>query len=95
MRIHLPPTTPDAQEQNGNGFAKLEAPSSPFLEGVRHKGLRSVLAAVEARDPHQPEFLAAVKEVALSLQPVFEKKPELLQVFQMMCEPERQVGGWS
>lgn len=43
------------------------------------------------RDPHQPEFLAAVKEVVTSLQPVFEKHPELLPIFRQLCEPERQI----
>ena len=41
--------------------------------------------------PAQPEFLAAVKEVAVSLVPVFERRPELLPVFQQLCEPERQA----
>jgi len=43
----------------------------------------------------QVEFLAAVKEVAASLQPVFERRPELLRAFQAMCEPERQASGMS
>lgn len=37
-------------------------------------------AAAQERDPYQPEFLAAVKEVAVALQPVFEKRPEMLPV---------------
>ena len=36
-------------------------------------------------------LLQAVTEVAASLQPVFKKRPELLPVFERMCEPERQV----
>lgn len=56
-----------------------------------------VQACVYCRPSHpacadQPEFLAAVKEVAASLQPVFERRPELLCAFEVMCEPERQVG---
>ena len=43
------------------------------------------------RDPHQPEFLNAVHEVAASLQPVFEQRPEMLPVFRQLCEPERQI----
>lgn len=44
----------------------------------------------------QPEFLSAVKEVAASLQPVFERQPELLRAFEIMCEPERQASeGWG
>ncbi|KAL4431348.1 hypothetical protein ABPG75_006604, partial [Micractinium tetrahymenae] len=71
-----------------NGVAGVE---SELLAGVTHKGLRAVLAQVEERDPQQPEFLSAVKEVALALQPVFERRPEMLPVFRMMCEPERQI----
>ena len=32
-----------------------------------------------------------MKEVAGSLQPVLEKRPELVDAFRMVCEPERQV----
>lgn len=32
-----------------------------------------------------------MKEVAASLQPVFERQPELLRAFEVMCEPERQA----
>lgn len=71
---------------NGAGVVDSE-----LLAGVAHKGLRAVLAKVEERDPHQAEFLAAVKEVALALQPVFERRPEMLPVFGLMCEPERQI----
>ncbi|EFN54237.1 hypothetical protein CHLNCDRAFT_25065, partial [Chlorella variabilis] len=39
----------------------------------------------------QDEFLAAVKEVGASLQPVFDRRPELLKAFEVMCEPERQI----
>lgn len=39
----------------------------------------------------QPEFLAAVREVAASLEVVLEKRPELVDAFRMMCEPERQA----
>lgn len=100
------------------------ADGNPFLEGISHEGLRSVLGAVAARDPDQvrlpgaaslrtetssscnvsaipvalpclcalqDEFLAAVKEVGASLQPVFDRRPELLKAFEVMCEPERQI----
>lgn len=46
---------------------------------------------MQRRDPQQHEFLEAVTEVASSLQPVFDRRPELLPVFQRMCEPERQI----
>lgn len=43
------------------------------------------------RDPDQQEFLSAVHEVANSLEPVFDKKPELLKALEVLCEPERQA----
>ena len=33
------------------------------------------------KDPDQQEFMQAVREVAVSLQPVFDKRPELLPIF--------------
>ena len=35
-----------------------------------------VYESVKAKNPNEPEFLQAVKEVLESLAPVFEKKPE-------------------
>lgn len=34
---------------------------------------------------------ATVAQVAVALQPVFERRPEMLAVFGLMCEPERQA----
>ena len=49
------------------------------------------MAAVRDLDPDQSEYLSAVREVAASLQPLFERRPELLSAFRTVCEPERQV----
>lgn len=52
---------------------------------------QEVLRAIRHRDPEQAEFHQAVLEVAASLQPLFEKKPELLPIFGQLAEPERQI----
>ncbi len=51
------------------------------------------LDVVLKRDPNQPEFEQAVREVAESLTPVLEKEPELrrAKVLERICEPERQL----
>jgi glutamate dehydrogenase (NADP+) len=55
--------------------------------------VESVMAAVEARDPAQPEFHQAVGEVAQSLVPVIERHPRYRdeRVLERMVEPERVV----
>ena len=55
--------------------------------------LESVLADVEKKYAHQPEFLQTVKEVLESLEPVIEQEPkfEKYGVIERMVEPERQV----
>ena len=52
-----------------------------------------VYEIVKAKNPDQPEFLQAVKEVFESLAPVFEKKPEYEQagVLERLTEPDRQI----
>lgn len=46
-----------------------------------------------SRNPNQPEFLQAVKEVYDSLEPVFNKRPELAKakILERLTEPERQL----
>jgi glutamate dehydrogenase (NADP+) len=53
----------------------------------------SLLAAVTARNPAEPEFIQAVKEVLESLEPVVQKRPEIakLKIVERIVEPERQV----
>ncbi|EIE22909.1 putative glutamate dehydrogenase [Coccomyxa subellipsoidea C-169] len=46
---------------------------------------------VKARDPAQPEFLQAVEEVFETLEPVFDKRPELIPVMARLVEPERMI----
>eukprot|EP00483_Globobulimina_turgida_P001056 UN01058 len=49
----------------------------------------SAFKKVASRDPDQPEFLQAVKEVVDSLQPLFNKYPKYIDVLPAVCEPER------
>jgi glutamate dehydrogenase (NADP+) len=53
----------------------------------------SVLATVVSRNPAEPEFIQAVKEVVECLDPVVQKKPEIakLKIVERIVEPERQV----
>ena len=46
---------------------------------------------VVARDPDQPEFHQAVKEVLESLEPVLEENPEYISVVERVVEPERLI----
>ena len=48
-------------------------------------------AKVVARDPDQPEFHQAVKEVLESLEPVLEANPEYISVVERVVEPERLI----
>ncbi|MDN5963142.1 MAG: NADP-specific glutamate dehydrogenase [Actinomyces sp.] len=55
--------------------------------------LRPQYMAVLSRNPGESEFLQAVYEVLLSLEPLAGRKPAYAQwsVLQRMCEPERQI----
>ncbi|HBY21554.1 MAG: glutamate dehydrogenase [Clostridiales bacterium GWE2_32_10] len=57
------------------------------------KILESVMERVIKRDPNEPEFHQAVKEVLESLEPVAEKNPEWVKagIFDRIVEPERQI----
>jgi len=51
------------------------------------------MATVTARNPAEPEFLQAVKEVVESIEPVIQKRPEFvkLKILERIVEPERQI----
>ncbi|GHU73528.1 glutamate dehydrogenase [Spirochaetia bacterium] len=53
----------------------------------------SLLSQVTARNPAEPEFLQAVREVVESLEPVVQKRKEIakLKIVERLVEPERQV----
>ena len=49
---------------------------------------------IEARYTHQPEFVQAVKEVALTIAPLYEAHPEYekFKIFERLVEPDRVIG---
>ena len=55
--------------------------------------LVQVLEQVKKRNPNEPEFIQAVTEVFVTLQPVIEQRPDLVKsgVIERLVEPERQV----
>ena len=55
--------------------------------------LCDLLERVEKRNPNEPEFIQAVTEVFVTLQPVIEKRPDLVEagVIERLVEPERQI----
>jgi len=67
------------------------ARQKPRTENNGHDIAARLLAVVDKRDPHQPEFRQAVKEVVESLIPVFEAHPEYENVMERLIEPERVI----
>ena len=57
----------------------------------KNQKLADIMATVEKRNPGEPEFHQAVREVLESLEPVVEKHPEYLEkgIIEMLVEPER------
>ncbi len=55
--------------------------------------LNHVMEEVLKRNPNEPEFHQAVREVLLSLEPVAKKHPEWVKdkIFEKIVEPERQI----
>ncbi len=60
---------------------------------MKNEYLLSVLETVKKRNPGEPEFIQAVTEVLETLEPVVEKRPDLVAagVIDRMVEPERQI----
>lgn len=60
---------------------------------IQDEKLEPVLDRVIRRNPGEPEFHQAVREVLGSLGPVLAKRPEYLdrRLIEMVCEPERQI----
>lgn len=60
---------------------------------MAYANLEEFLAYVAKRDPNQPEFLQAVKEVMASLWPFIEKNPQYAKqaVLERLVEPERVI----
>lgn len=59
--------------------------TNEYLLGIQKK--------VEEKNPAEPEFHQAVREVLMSLQPVVEKNPKYIEsgVIERLVEPERQI----
>jgi glutamate dehydrogenase (NADP+) len=57
----------------------------------KNECLNSVYDSLAKKSANEPEFLQAVKEVLESLEPVVEKRPDLIKagIFQRIVEPER------
>ena len=60
---------------------------------IKNEYLQKVYEDVCKRNPNEPEFQQAVAEVLSTLEPVIEKRPDLVAagVVERMVEPERQV----
>ncbi len=60
---------------------------------MKNAYLNELLETVKKRNPGEPEFIQAVTEVLETLEPVVEKRPDLVEagVFERFVEPERQI----
>jgi glutamate dehydrogenase (NADP+) len=60
---------------------------------LKNEYLVDLMKTVEERNPGQPEFIQAVTEVMTSLEPVLEKRQDLVEagVLDRLVEPERQI----
>lgn len=62
---------------------------SPSCDGK--DTVEDLLAIVDQRDPHQPEFRQAVAEVLQSLAPLLQRDPRYFAVMKRLLEPERVI----
>ena len=53
--------------------------------------MQDVISSLESRFPHQPEFIQAVKEVAISIGSIYDNNPDYARykVFERLTEPDR------
>jgi len=60
---------------------------------MKNQYLNEVLETVKTRNANEPEFIQTVTEVFESIEPVIEKRPDLVEagVIERMVEPERQI----
>ena len=60
---------------------------------MKNQYLLDVLESVKKRNPGEPEFIQTVTEVLESIEPVIERRPDLVKagVVERMVEPERQI----
>ena len=64
-----------------------------YIMKLTNEYLVQVLEQVKKRNPNEPEFIQAVTEVFVTLQPVIEQRPDLVKsgVIERLVEPERQI----
>ena len=60
---------------------------------IKNAYLNDLLTRLEKRNPNEPEFIQAVTEVLSTLEPVIEKRQDLVDagVLERLVEPERQI----
>ncbi len=60
---------------------------------LKNEYLLDLLERVKQRNPGEPEFIQTVTEVLTSIEPVVEKRPDLVEagVLERIVEPERQI----
>ena len=60
---------------------------------IKNAYLLDLLARTEKRNANEPEFIQAVTEVLSTLEPVIEKRQDLVDagVLERIVEPERQI----
>ena len=60
---------------------------------IKNAYLLDLLKTVEKRNPNEPEFIQAVTEVLSTLEPVIDKRQDLVDagVLERIVEPERQI----
>ncbi len=60
---------------------------------MKNQYISNILETVRKRNSNEPEFIQAVTEVLESIEPVIEKRPDLIEagVLEKLVEPERQI----
>lgn len=60
---------------------------------MKNEYIKGILETVKIRNKGEPEFIQAVTEVLESIEPVIEKRPDLVEagVLEKLVEPERQI----
>lgn len=60
---------------------------------IKNAYLKELLERVKKRNQGEPEFIQAVTEVLMTLEPVVERRPDLVEagVLERLVEPERQI----
>ena len=55
--------------------------------------IKDFIANIEAKNPNEPEFIQAVKEVAVTVIPFIATRPEYdgMKLLERMAEPERAI----